>query len=106
MARDIVPSPGSSFENNGSSPKIAHVSLPSELPNRITHGGGGNDAMARIVSDKMSKTLGQQIVIRSRGGAGGKECDNQPDALIAGATCGNLHARNPSISNIWRWQSS
>jgi tripartite-type tricarboxylate transporter receptor subunit TctC len=33
--------------------------------------GGGNDAMARIVADKMSKTLGQQIVIENRGGAGG-----------------------------------
>ena len=33
--------------------------------------GGGNDAMARIVGDKMSKTLGQQLVIENRGGAGG-----------------------------------
>ena len=33
--------------------------------------GGGNDAMARIVAEKMSKTLGQQIVIENRGGAGG-----------------------------------
>lgn len=33
--------------------------------------GGGNDAMARIVADRMSQTLGQQIVIENRGGAGG-----------------------------------
>jgi tripartite-type tricarboxylate transporter receptor subunit TctC len=33
--------------------------------------GGGNDAMARIVADRMSKTLAQQIVIENRGGAGG-----------------------------------
>ncbi|MBO0766483.1 MAG: tripartite tricarboxylate transporter substrate binding protein BugD, partial [Hyphomicrobiaceae bacterium] len=33
--------------------------------------GGGNDAMARIVADHMSKGLGQQIVIENRGGAGG-----------------------------------
>jgi tripartite-type tricarboxylate transporter receptor subunit TctC len=33
--------------------------------------GGGNDAMARIVADRMSKFLGQQIVIENRGGAGG-----------------------------------
>lgn len=33
--------------------------------------GGGNDAMARIVAEKMSKSLGQQIVIENRGGAGG-----------------------------------
>ena len=33
--------------------------------------GGGNDVMARIVAEKMSKTLGQQVVIENRGGAGG-----------------------------------
>jgi len=33
--------------------------------------GGGNDVMARIVAEKMSKALGQQIVIENRGGAGG-----------------------------------
>jgi tripartite-type tricarboxylate transporter receptor subunit TctC len=33
--------------------------------------GGGNDAMARIVADHMAKTLGQQIVVENRGGAGG-----------------------------------
>jgi tripartite-type tricarboxylate transporter receptor subunit TctC len=33
--------------------------------------GGGNDVMARIVAEHMSRTLGQQIVIENRGGAGG-----------------------------------
>ena len=33
--------------------------------------GGGNDAMARIIADKLSTALGQQIVIDNRGGAGG-----------------------------------
>jgi tripartite-type tricarboxylate transporter receptor subunit TctC len=33
--------------------------------------GGGNDVMARIAADRMSKTLGQQIVVENRGGAGG-----------------------------------
>jgi len=33
--------------------------------------GGGNDVMARIVAEKMSKSLGQQIVIENKGGAGG-----------------------------------
>jgi tripartite-type tricarboxylate transporter receptor subunit TctC len=32
--------------------------------------GGGNDVIARLVGDRMSKTLGQQIVIENRGGAG------------------------------------
>ena len=33
--------------------------------------GGGNDALGRMVADKMSKSLGKQIVVDNRGGAGG-----------------------------------
>jgi tripartite-type tricarboxylate transporter receptor subunit TctC len=33
--------------------------------------GGGNDVMGRLVADHMSKTLGRQIVVENRGGAGG-----------------------------------
>jgi tripartite-type tricarboxylate transporter receptor subunit TctC len=33
--------------------------------------GGGNDLMARLAGERMSKTLGQQVVIENRGGAGG-----------------------------------
>ena len=33
--------------------------------------GGGNDAMARIIAEKLSTSIGQQIVIDNRGGAGG-----------------------------------
>jgi tripartite-type tricarboxylate transporter receptor subunit TctC len=33
--------------------------------------GGGNDVMARTVAEKMSRTLGQQIVVENRAGAGG-----------------------------------
>jgi tripartite-type tricarboxylate transporter receptor subunit TctC len=33
--------------------------------------GGGNDALGRMVAEKMSKSLGQQIVVDNRGGAGG-----------------------------------
>jgi tripartite-type tricarboxylate transporter receptor subunit TctC len=32
--------------------------------------GGGNDLIARLVANRMSATLGQQIVIENRGGAG------------------------------------
>src|SRR5579859_6255354 len=33
--------------------------------------GGGNDALGRVVAERMSKSIGQQIVVDNRGGAGG-----------------------------------
>src|SRR5437879_9457934 len=39
--------------------------------------GGGNDVMARTAAEKMSKTLGQQIIIENRGGAGGSIATRQ-----------------------------
>jgi len=33
--------------------------------------GGGTDAMARTAAERMSRTLGQQVVVDNRGGAGG-----------------------------------
>jgi tripartite-type tricarboxylate transporter receptor subunit TctC len=64
--------------------------------------GGGNDAMARIVAEKMSKTLGQQIVVENRGGAGGTIATravarSAPDGytLVLGGT-GTL-AINPTL---------
>ena len=64
--------------------------------------GGGNDAMARIVGEKMSKTLGAQMVIENRGGAGGSIATRQvakaaPDGytLVIGGT-GTL-AINPTL---------
>jgi tripartite-type tricarboxylate transporter receptor subunit TctC len=68
--------------------------------------GGGNDAMARIVAEHMSKTLGQQIVIENRGGAGGTIATRAvakaaPDGytLVLGGT-GTL-AVNPTLySNV------
>jgi tripartite-type tricarboxylate transporter receptor subunit TctC len=64
--------------------------------------GGGNDVMARIVADRMSKTLGQQIVIENRGGAGGTiatraVAKSAPDGytLVIGGT-GTL-AINPTL---------
>jgi tripartite-type tricarboxylate transporter receptor subunit TctC len=51
--------------------------------------GGGNDAMARVVADTMSKTLRQRIVIENRGGAGGSIATRQvaksaPDGYTLG----------------------
>jgi tripartite-type tricarboxylate transporter receptor subunit TctC len=64
--------------------------------------GGGNDVMARIVGEKMSKTLGQQVVIDNRPGAGGALATRQvakaaPDGytLVIGGT-GSL-AVNPTL---------
>jgi tripartite-type tricarboxylate transporter receptor subunit TctC len=64
--------------------------------------GGGNDVMARIVAEKMSKTLGQNIVIENRGGAGGSIATRAvakaaPDGytLVLGGT-GTL-AVNPTL---------
>ena len=33
--------------------------------------GGGNDSLARAVAERMSRTIGQQVVVENRGGAGG-----------------------------------
>ena len=64
--------------------------------------GGGNDVMARIVGEKMSRTLGQQVVIDNRAGAGGALATRQvakapPDGytLVIGGT-GSL-AINPTL---------
>jgi len=64
--------------------------------------GGGNDVMARTVADKMSRSLGHQIVIDNRPGAGGNIATRQvakaaPDGytLVIGGT-GTL-AVNPTL---------
>ena len=33
--------------------------------------GGGNDALARAVAERMSRTLGQQVVVENRAAGGG-----------------------------------
>jgi len=64
--------------------------------------GGGNDAMARGVADKMGRALGQQVVVENRAGAGGTIATRQvakaaPDGytLVIGGT-GTL-AVNPTL---------
>jgi tripartite-type tricarboxylate transporter receptor subunit TctC len=66
--------------------------------------GGGNDVMARGVAEKMSKTLGQNIVVENRAGAGGSVATRAvakaaPDGytLVLGGT-GSL-AVNPTLYN-------
>jgi tripartite-type tricarboxylate transporter receptor subunit TctC len=64
--------------------------------------GGGVDAMARIVADKLSTALGQQVIVDNRGGAGGNigtrfVAKAQPDGytLLLGHT-GTISI-NPSL---------
>jgi tripartite-type tricarboxylate transporter receptor subunit TctC len=64
--------------------------------------GGGNDAMARVVADKMSMALGQQIVIENRGGAGGSIATRQvaraaPDGYTLGLGGTGTLAIDPTL---------
>src|SRR5947199_3510987 len=64
--------------------------------------GGGNAVMARIVAEKMSKSLGQQIVIENKGGAGGSIATRQvaksaPDGYTLGLGGTRTLAINPTL---------
>jgi tripartite-type tricarboxylate transporter receptor subunit TctC len=64
--------------------------------------GGGNDAMARVVADSMGVTLGQQIVIENRGGAGGSIATRQvaraaPDGYTLGLGGTGTLAIDPTL---------
>jgi tripartite-type tricarboxylate transporter receptor subunit TctC len=63
--------------------------------------GGGNDVIARIVAERMSAILGQQIVVENRGGAGGtiatrQVAKAQPDGYTLLIATSSL-AINPSL---------
>ena len=64
--------------------------------------GGGNDALARLVAERMSKTLGQQVVVENRGGAGGTVATraiakSAPDGYTILLTYTGTLAINPSL---------
>jgi tripartite-type tricarboxylate transporter receptor subunit TctC len=64
--------------------------------------GGGNDVMARAAADRMSKTLGQQMIIENRGGAGGSIATRQiaksaPDGYTLGLGGTGTLAINPTL---------
>jgi tripartite-type tricarboxylate transporter receptor subunit TctC len=64
--------------------------------------GGGNDLMARTAAEKMSKSLGQQIVIENRGGAGGSIATRQvakaePDGYTLGLGGTGTLAIDPTL---------
>ena len=75
--------------------------------------GGGNDVMARIVAEKMSRTLGQQIVIENRAGAGGSNATRQvarsaPDGKMATRIGRNVSAgvaRRNRAADQWRYKA-
>ncbi len=68
--------------------------------------GGGTDIMARVVAEKMSKTLGQQIVVDNRPGAGGTIAMRQvarsaPDGYTLGQANTSTLAIGPSmVTNV------
>jgi len=64
--------------------------------------GGGTDIMARVVAEKMSKTLGQQIVVENRPGAIGTIAMRQiaksaPDGYLLGQANTSTLAIAPSM---------
>jgi tripartite-type tricarboxylate transporter receptor subunit TctC len=65
------------FDNPFSTVVSAKAAHASDYPNRPVRfivpfpPGGGADALARIVAQKLSTTWGQQVIVDNRGGAGG-----------------------------------
>lgn len=52
---------------------MAHAAFPDKSITLVvpTAAGGGNDAMARVVANKMSGLLGQQVIVENKAGANG-----------------------------------
>jgi tripartite-type tricarboxylate transporter receptor subunit TctC len=63
--------------------------------------GGGNDIIARVIGERMSRTLGQQIVVENRPGAGGTTATRQiakanPDGYTLGLGNTGTLAQGPA----------
>src|SRR3954451_10659931 len=64
--------------------------------------GGPTDVLGRIVGQRMSELLGQQVVIENVGGAGGmtgskRVADAQPDGYIMGIGTVGTHAQGQTL---------
>ena len=67
--------------------------------------GGGADFIARLVANKMSETLGQQVIVESKAGAGGNVASehvarSEPDGytmFLAGDHLATSHFINPKV---------
>jgi tripartite-type tricarboxylate transporter receptor subunit TctC len=95
----VVASPACAQEGNAWPQRQVTIVVPFAA-------GGGNDIMARTVAEKMSRTLGQQIVIENRAGAGGSNATRQvarstPDGytLVIGGT-GTLGVNPTLYTNV------
>src|SRR3954468_10904301 len=88
---------------------VAAQSYPNR-PIRLLHGfaaGGAADTMARIVSDGLSRRLGQPVVVEAKPGAGGNlaadaVAKSTPDGYTIGLVTGAhaIRARSTSSSPI------
>ena len=64
--------------------------------------GGGQDVIGRLVAQRMSEILGQQIVVENVGGAGGvtgskRVADAQPNGYTMGIGSVGTHAHNQTL---------
>jgi tripartite-type tricarboxylate transporter receptor subunit TctC len=67
-----------------------------------TAAGGGNDGIGRVVADRMSHTLGQQLVVENRAGASGTIATralarNTPDGYTIGISNSGTMGMGPSL---------
>src|SRR5690606_37254061 len=64
--------------------------------------GGGTDAVARVLADAMSRTMGGDFIVDNRGGANGAIGASavamaEPDGQTILMTTSTTHAANPSL---------